>query len=149
MGDTTPLIFDSIQSDQGQRAKRKPRHENMTPRRSSLYLGRVSPTAAYKPTWSDLMREAESLDTDALFNTVSFEAEKQNRQSKNGASGKRPCISPSKLRGVIKWMVSALIGELKHSLAGPALFSWRSEPTLSLSAALCHGRCWLQGLRSG
>eukprot|EP01043_Picozoa_sp_COSAG02_P021452 COSAG02_NODE_1090_length_14647_cov_122.569425_2_plen_233_part_00 len=75
-------------------------------RRSSLYGGRPELNPDRKASWAELMKEAESLDTDVLINVVSIEE----RRMQDKPSQDRPFIKKSKKRGLIKWMFNALIG---------------------------------------
>lgn len=75
-------------------------------RRSSLYGGAEGLNPNRKASWAELMKEAESLDTDVLINVVSLEE----RRMQDKPSQDRPFIKKSKKRGLIKWMFNALIG---------------------------------------
>lgn len=75
-------------------------------RRSSLYEGRPELNPDRKASWAELMKEAESLDTDVLINVVSIEERRMQDKPKED----RPFIKKSKKRGLIKWMFNALIG---------------------------------------
>lgn len=75
-------------------------------RRSSLYGGRPELNPNRKASWAELMKEAESLDTDVLINVVSIEERRMQDKPKED----RPFIKKSKKRGLIKWMFNALIG---------------------------------------
>ena len=75
-------------------------------RRSSHYGGSVGIDPDRKASWAELMKEAESLDTDVLINVVSIEE----RRMQDKPSKDRPFIKKSKKRGLIKWMFNAIIG---------------------------------------
>lgn len=75
-------------------------------RRSSLYGGAEGLNPNRKASWAELMKEAESLDTDVLINVVSIEE----RRMQDKPNHDRPFIKKSKKRGLIKWMFNGLIG---------------------------------------
>ena len=77
-------------------------------RRSSHYGGAQEFDGnARKADWAQLMKEAESLDTDVLINVVSIE---ERRMQDKPSDSKVPFLRKSKRRGLIKWMFNALIG---------------------------------------
>ena len=71
-----------------------------------------SAPAPHSPSWEEMMLELESLDYDAVLNAASIQRmlDADSGHERRQRSTVCVCIRPSKLRGLIKWLVTLAVG---------------------------------------